>query len=137
MAMIPKTLFLAEAFYRYGVRIFRDHESGLAGYPGGYQYYAARFAVHEHPHRRLRPFKLCSAHICCLLATNPQVTATRPLKSPDREPSQVAAGAPAVPELRVRELALLRVGGEGGEPVTVDVGEPQLRSRGGASPCGR
>ena len=34
-------MFLAETFYRYGVRIFRDHEGGLAGYPGGYQYDAA------------------------------------------------------------------------------------------------
>ena len=32
-----------------------------------------------------------------------------------------------VPEFQVRELAFLRVGGEGSEPVPVDVGEPQLR----------
>jgi hypothetical protein len=31
-----------------------------------------------------------------------------------------------VAELRVGELAFLRVGGEGGEAVPVDVGEPQL-----------
>ena len=40
----------------------------------------------------------------------------------------LAAGPAAVPQLEVGELALLRVGGEGGEPVPVEVGEPQLRS---------
>jgi hypothetical protein len=34
-----------------------------------------------------------------------------------------------VPEFQVSELAALSVGGEAGEPVPVDVGEPQLRSR--------
>jgi hypothetical protein len=29
-------------------------------------------------------------------------------------------------QFQVRELAFLRVGGQGGEPVAVDVGEPQL-----------
>jgi hypothetical protein len=32
-----------------------------------------------------------------------------------------------VPQFQVRELAAFRVGGEGGEPVPVDIGEPQLR----------
>jgi hypothetical protein len=32
-----------------------------------------------------------------------------------------------VPQFQVRELAFLRIGGESGEPVPVDVGEPQLR----------
>jgi hypothetical protein len=40
--MIAKTLFLAETFYRYGVRIFRDHESRAAEYPGGYPYEDSR-----------------------------------------------------------------------------------------------
>jgi hypothetical protein len=48
----------------------------------------------------------------------------------------LAAGPPPVPQLQVRELALVRVGGEGGEPVPVDVGEPQLRPRAGV-PYGR
>ena len=39
----------------------------------------------------------------------------------------LAPGPAAVPQLQVRELAVLGVGGEGGEPVPVDVGEPQLR----------
>jgi hypothetical protein len=29
-----------------------------------------------------------------------------------------------VPQLQVSELTFLRIGGEGGEPVPVDVGEP-------------
>ena len=41
----------------------------------------------------------------------------------------LAAGPAPVQQLQVRELALLRVGGEGGEPVPVDVGEPQWRPR--------
>ena len=49
----------------------------------------------------------------------------------------LAAGPPAVPQFQVSELAFLRVGGEGGEPVPVDVGEPQLRARVRAAPCGR
>src|SRR5215469_5033562 len=34
--MIATALFLAEIFYRYGVRIFRDHERRPSEYPGGY-----------------------------------------------------------------------------------------------------
>ena len=49
----------------------------------------------------------------------------------------LAAGPAAVPQLQVRELAFPGVGGEGGEPVAVDVGEPQLRPRGAGAPCGR
>ena len=44
----------------------------------------------------------------------------------------LAAGPAAVPQFQVGELAFPRVGGEGGEPVPVDVGEPQLRPG-----CGR
>ena len=44
----------------------------------------------------------------------------------------LAPRPPPVPQLQVSELAFLRVGGEGGEPVPVDVGEPQLRAG-----CGR
>ena len=43
----------------------------------------------------------------------------------------------AVPQFQVRELALLRAGGEGGEPVPVDIGEPQLRRPGAGVPSGR
>ena len=43
--MIAKALFLAETFYRYRVRIFRDHESRPTEYPGGYLYQAARLAT--------------------------------------------------------------------------------------------
>jgi hypothetical protein len=35
----------------------------------------------------------------------------------------------AVPQFQVRELAVPGVGGERGEPVPVEVGEPQLRPR--------
>ena len=49
----------------------------------------------------------------------------------------LAPGPPAVPQFQVSELAFARVGGEGGEPVPVDAGEPQLRSRGAGAPCGR
>jgi hypothetical protein len=38
----------------------------------------------------------------------------------------LAASPAAVPQLKPGELALLRVGGEGGEPVPVDVGEPGI-----------
>jgi hypothetical protein len=41
----------------------------------------------------------------------------------------LAPGPLPVPQLQVSELALLRIGGEAGEPVPVDVGEPQLRAR--------
>jgi hypothetical protein len=34
-AIIPKIFFLAETFYRYKVRIFRDHETLAAGYRVG------------------------------------------------------------------------------------------------------
>ncbi len=37
-------------------------------------------------------------------------------------------GAAAVPQLQVSELALRGVGGEGGYPVSLRVGEPQLRT---------
>ena len=40
--MIAKALFLAETFYRYEVRMFRDHECRLAEYPGGYLCEGAR-----------------------------------------------------------------------------------------------
>ena len=40
----------------------------------------------------------------------------------------LAAGPPAVPQLEVGELAFPGVGGDGGEPVAVEVGEPQLGS---------
>jgi hypothetical protein len=43
--MIAKNLFLAENFYRYGVRFFRDHESWPAEYPGGYLHKDARLSV--------------------------------------------------------------------------------------------
>jgi hypothetical protein len=39
-----------------------------------------------------------------------------------------------VAQFQVGELAAFRVGGEGGEPVPVEVGEPQLRA--GAALCG-
>ena len=44
----------------------------------------------------------------------------------------LAPGPPPVPQFQVGELAALRVGGQAGEPVPVDVGEPQLRAG-----CGR
>jgi hypothetical protein len=44
----------------------------------------------------------------------------------------LAAGPAAVPQFQVGELAFLRVGGEGGEPVPIEVGEPQLHTG-----CGR
>ena len=31
--MITKTFFLAKIFYRYRMRMFRDHENPAAGYP--------------------------------------------------------------------------------------------------------
>ena len=40
----------------------------------------------------------------------------------------LAPGAAAVPEFQVGELAALGAGGEAGEAVAVDVGEPQLRA---------
>ena len=39
----------------------------------------------------------------------------------------LASGPPVVPQLQISELAFAGAGGEGGEPVPVDVGEPQLR----------
>ena len=42
IAVIAKALFLAETFYRYEVRMFRDHECRLAEYPGGYLCEGAR-----------------------------------------------------------------------------------------------
>jgi len=39
----------------------------------------------------------------------------------------LAAGPAAEPQLQAGELAAFGVGGQGGEPVPVDVGEPQLR----------
>jgi hypothetical protein len=44
----------------------------------------------------------------------------------------LAAGPVTVPQFQVRELAFPRVGGERGEPVPVEVGEPELRPG-----CGR
>jgi hypothetical protein len=40
----------------------------------------------------------------------------------------LAPGPAPVPQFQVRELAFPGAGGEGGEPVPVDVGEPQLRA---------
>src|SRR6185437_17117262 len=40
-----------------------------------------------------------------------------------------AAGAAAVPQFQVGELAASGAGGEAGDAVAVDVGEPQLRAR--------
>ncbi len=36
VALIAKTFFLAETFYRYRMRILRDHGIQPAQYPGGY-----------------------------------------------------------------------------------------------------
>jgi hypothetical protein len=49
----------------------------------------------------------------------------------------LAAGAPAVPQFEIGELAFLRVDGEGGEEVPVDAGEPQLGAGMWGAPCGR
>ena len=58
--------------------------------------------------------------------------------SPQRPPGKrpvLAPGPLPVPQLQVSELAFLRIGGEAGEPVAVDVGEPQLRARVRAFPA--
>ena len=41
--MIAKDLFLPKSFSAMRMRIFRDHESGPAGYPGGYRCEGGRF----------------------------------------------------------------------------------------------
>jgi hypothetical protein len=47
-----------------------------------------------------------------------------------RDPDPVlGAGATSVPQLQNGQLALGGVGGERGDPVSVDVGDPQLRPR--------
>ena len=45
----------------------------------------------------------------------------------------LAPGAATVPKFQVSERAALSVGSEGGEPVPVNIGEPQLRARRGRS----
>jgi hypothetical protein len=55
------------------------------------------------------------------------------MQQPDRPPGKdavLAPGPPPVPQLQVSKLAVRGIGGEGGEPVPVDVGEPQS-ARGG------
>ena len=50
------------------------------------------------------------------------------LRRPVSLAQRILAACPAaVPELQVRELPAFRAGGQAGEPVPVDVGEPQLR----------
>ena len=49
----------------------------------------------------------------------------------------LAPGAAAVPQFQVGELAACGAGGEAGEAVAVDVGEPQLRAGVRTFPCGR
>ena len=44
----------------------------------------------------------------------------------------LAPGPAAMPQFQVRELPVLGVGGEAGEAVAIDVGEPQLRAGMGA-----